>query len=169
MCRRLLVGVGVFASLVAATPVVHACGDKFLLVGRALKYRQTYAAKHPASILAYTQSPRVADLLGKQGLAALLKLVGHHVRIVDSPALLQQTLAAETFDVVIVSADTAADVRTHARGALVVPILFAASDAEVRSSERTFGCVLKIPSQGAEVLAAVDHAVELKQARSATH
>ena len=169
MFRRLLFGIGLFASFVAATPSLDACGDKFLLIGRALKYRQTYASAHPASVLAYTQSPRVADLFGKQGLGALLKLVGHHVRVVDSPALLEQALKAEHFDVVIVAADAATQLRTRAGGAQVLPVLFEASQAEVRANEQTFGCALKMPSQGADVLTAVDRAVMLKQGRPVTH
>jgi hypothetical protein len=169
MFRRLLFAVGVLTSIVAATPSLNACGDKFLLIGRALKYRQTYASAHPASILAYTQSPRVADLVGKQGLGALLKLVGHHVRVVDSPALLEQALKAEHFDVVIVAADAATELRIRAGGAQVVPVLFGANQADARANEQKFGCVLKMPSQGADVLAVVDRAVKLKQGRSVTH
>ena len=130
MVRRLLFVVGVLTWFLAAAPALDACGDKFLLVGRALKYRQTYAAAHPASILAYTQSPRVADLIGKQGLGALLKLVGHRVRVVDSPALLQQALKAETFDVVIVPADAATDMRQRAGTAQIMPVLFSADDGD---------------------------------------
>ena len=161
MVRRLLFGVGVVTCFVASTPILDACGDKFLLIGRALKYRHTYAAAHPASILAYTQSPRVADLIGKQGLGALLKLVGHRVRIVDSPALLQQALKAETFDVVIVPADAATDMRQRAGTAQIMPVLFSAGDGDAQ----TFGCALKIPAKGPDVLAAVDRAIALKQGR----
>ena len=31
-----------------------ACGDKFLLLGRSLRYEEAYAAKHPASVLLYS-------------------------------------------------------------------------------------------------------------------
>jgi hypothetical protein len=103
MVRRLLLAVGI-AWYVVAGPPLEACGDKFLLIGRALKYRQAFASAHPHTILAYTQSPRVSDLVSKQGLGALLKLVGHHVRIVDSPVQLQQVLKAEKFDLVIAPA-----------------------------------------------------------------
>ena len=38
-------------TLSLGAPVLWACGDKFMLVGRGVRFQRAYAAIHPASIL----------------------------------------------------------------------------------------------------------------------
>ena len=75
MNRRSCVLLLVFASCLPA-PNVLACGDKFLLLGRSIRYEEAYAAKHPASVLVYTNPASGFSAVSGE-VAAILRKAGH--------------------------------------------------------------------------------------------
>ena len=160
---------GTFVTLMLATigaPDLSACGDKFLLVGRSLRYKQAFASTHPSSIVAYAASGSpVGELVNQQGFAALLTFAGHNVRVVDSTKALGQALNNSRVDLVLADVQNGpelqrglAGVRSHP---LLVPIVFNASRSASASVEQQYGCVIRIPSRAIDALAAVEEAVKL--------
>jgi hypothetical protein len=85
-----------FASLVIlillAAPVLEACGDKFLLVGRGLAFGRAYASVYPGSIVIYSEHASARE---RKKLHDNIRKAGHRVTLVTSAdelsARLQQT------------------------------------------------------------------------------
>ena len=80
---------------------VWACGDKFLLLGRGVRYQRAYAAIHPASILivAPPKSVKTAAVRDSR-LQSALKMAGHRVDVV-SAAKMRDALAGSRYDIVL--------------------------------------------------------------------
>ena len=72
---------------------IEACGDKFLLVGRGVKFQRAYAAIHPASILIYAR-PRTgaAMAIRDPNLQSSLKAAGHILSLVENEQALEVAL-----------------------------------------------------------------------------
>ena len=84
------------------TQVADACGDKFLLVGRGIKYQRGYAATYRANILLY-----VAPSAGGQSVMQdakfheALRSAGHVITVVQSTDTARSALKAGTYDIVL--------------------------------------------------------------------
>jgi hypothetical protein len=89
-----------FASLVMlillASPVLDACGDKFLLVGRGLAFGRAYASVYPGSIVIYSEPATARD---RKKLHDNIRKAGHRVTLVTSVAELSARL--QQTDIVI--------------------------------------------------------------------
>src|SRR4051812_6071733 len=89
------------AMILQASVAANACGDKFLMLGRGVKFQRAYAAIYPASIVIYAQPQRHAtNAIRDPRLQNELKLAGHHVAIVETEAALTQTLKSEPVDLI---------------------------------------------------------------------
>jgi hypothetical protein len=171
---RSIVGAAVLGIMLAHAGGVDvsACGDKFLLVGRSLRYRAMFASKHPSSILAYAvPGSRMSKLMGDGGFGALLAFAGHKVRVVDGPDALDQMLRATPYDLVLSDARDVAilQLRLAALGQrpAFVPVVFDASKADVTVVQHEYGSIVRVPSRGVEALAAVEEAIKLRSTRLA--
>src|SRR5712671_7842122 len=66
--------------------VASACGDKFLTVGRGVRFQRAYAAIHPASILIVLPVKTVKSAAVRDSaLTTALKMAGHRVETVQQP------------------------------------------------------------------------------------
>ena len=76
---------------------VQACGDKFLLVGRGVKFRQAYAAIYPASIVIYAQPQQqnIAKAILDPRLQSGLKAAGHRITIAEDERALTHALESD--------------------------------------------------------------------------
>src|SRR6476660_7029089 len=82
---------------------VSACGDKFVVVGRGVRFEQAYAAIHPASILIVLPAKNVKSAaLRDSRLVSALKMAGHHVEIVQQPADLANVVGRSRRDIILV-------------------------------------------------------------------
>ena len=80
-----------------------ACGDKFLLVGRGVRFQRAYAAVHPANILIYARPTTSAKAaIRDPQFQKLLRQAGHAVSAIEDPVLLDHALRASSFDIVLV-------------------------------------------------------------------
>jgi hypothetical protein len=124
---RKLVGLVAACSVAAcaADAVVHACGDKFVLIGRAIKYQKAYAAAHPASIVIFDNpGSRVGSVARDLQLQQLLTGAGHRVRVVSTLQSLEQAVASAAPDLLLVDGNDLPQLeRSLPRGtAAVLPI-----------------------------------------------
>jgi hypothetical protein len=105
------------ASLVVALAIVvpalytavHACGDKFLMVGRGAKFQRAYASVYPGNIYIYARpsTDQKAAIRDPQ-LYKALRQAGHTVSVIEDWTLLEQALKTVRVDVVLVDAAEAA-------------------------------------------------------------
>jgi hypothetical protein len=102
--------VGGLAFAASGSQAVSACGDKFLLVGRGVRFEQAYAAIHPASILIVLPARSVKSAAVRDArLVTALKNAGHRVEVVQPSANLADALSRSRRDIILVEqADAAA-------------------------------------------------------------
>jgi hypothetical protein len=149
-----VLGVSLFA-----TPLL-ACGDKFVVLGRGVRFHRVHAAKHPASILVYMNpGSRVAQAEKEFQLQALLKLAGHKPVAVEGAAL-AQALSSKKYDVVLADLGDAAtlehEVTSSASKPVVVPVLYNPTKADLATAAEKYSCVLAASKKNRNLLDVVD-------------
>ena len=100
---RKLVGViaGIAMTSMTWSPA-EACGDKFLLVGRGVRFQRAYAAVHPANILIYARSATDANrAIRDPQFHKTLRQAGHQLSVIEDATLFQHALRLSSFDIVL--------------------------------------------------------------------
>jgi hypothetical protein len=100
----------VTALLVAApaSGIVDACGDKFLLVGRGMRFQRAYAAVQPANILIYATSATNPDrAIRDTQFQKTLRQAGHQVSVIEDAELFRHAIQVSAFDIVLADVATA--------------------------------------------------------------
>ena len=178
-------GTGLLALAIAAiflfeSPLVQACGDKLLSIARGMRLRQTYQARHPASILLY-----VSDLEGAKTsknehkrlvqlsiLYMSLRQAGHKLEAVETTDELKQALSNGQFDFLMADLKDvgvmAVPLAFGASKAEVLPVLFKPKKAEFASAREQYKLVLKTPIRSADHLEAIDEAMESRSLATAS-
>jgi hypothetical protein len=141
-----------------------ACGDKFLRVGRSVRFKR-YAAVYPASILIY--KPVNATPAGIKEFETVLKRAGHRPVAVDSGTSLPRALAAAQYDVVIADYGDAVQIRNEVQSVSpkpeLLPILYKPTKAVEAEAERQFACLIKPHAMTKyDALAEIDRLMQLK-------
>jgi hypothetical protein len=140
----------------------NACGDKFLNVGRGVRYERAHAASRPASVLLYAvPGSRAAAAAKQMRLEWSLKQAGHHVQRVSDAAGLDAALRAGDYDLVVADPGDSVVLRDRlgakAMRPVVLPLVYRPTQAELATAERDFGPVLEVP--GRDPLSVVDAAI----------
>lgn len=121
MCTRSLL-VGFFVAATLAAPTARACGEGIFSMGDALRY-DGYVASRPATVLIYEPDGDASEerIAVYRGLAR----AGHRVSVVSEADRLVDTLATQTFDIIVADgeyeATLAATAGVPARQLLVMP------------------------------------------------
>jgi hypothetical protein len=161
--RRTFAFLGVLAvALATSLTDARACGDKFLVVGRGVRYQRVHAAAHPASILIYMNPASHVPAAAKDvQLEASLKQAGHTVQQVQTAGQLDDALKAKKYDVVLADIADSPGLEKQMGSAAsrpsVVPILYHPTADEVSQAKKQYGCALKAPNP--DPLAAIDEAM----------
>jgi hypothetical protein len=152
-----------------ASQGVQACGDKFLLVGRGVKFQRAYAAIHPASIIIYAHPQRsAAKAIRDPRLQADLKQAGHRVVLVESDAALARALESGKVDLVLT--DVADADLTSRQGATspsrptVLPVMYEPTREEAKEIESRYQCRLKSSDRVDRYLVTIDDAMKARAA-----
>jgi DNA-binding NtrC family response regulator len=142
---------------------LDACGDKFMLIGRALKYQQAYRATHPA-VIVLVDTPQIRQLK----LAQLFTDAGHKVQLVPDVASLRRVMSGSHPDLVVVDGNDAGVAGQTLEGStsMMVPVLFNATHATVVDAERRYGVVLQAPDKNRHPLSVIDEALKLRTKRA---
>jgi hypothetical protein len=160
MTKVLIFGAFLSIVLAAAEPDLQACGDKFLFVGRIVKYQQTVAASSPASILIYMNpASKLPAAVQETKLDSLLSMAGHRVEAVGDSEAVARAVRTGRYDVLLVDAADAphADLwKAAAPSLVVVPVLYHATKAEQVAAEQTYKRILKAPAKPTDSLALVN-------------
>ena len=160
---------GLTATLaVAAVGIVEACGDKYIRIGREIRYGR-YVAIHPANILVYGPAKSAPSRLPE--LPELLKRAGHTAVVISRREDLAPALRAGGFDLVLAGMDDAGDVARQARDLParpdVMPVLVNPRRAETAAAKALSSCLINVPSiHKNDALAEIDHRMELRRKAS---
>jgi hypothetical protein len=119
MLRTISIFVAIAAAAGAFSPVLQACGDKFLMVGRGARFQRVYASVHPGKVLIYARpsTDNKAAIRDPQ-LHKALRQAGHAVSAIEDWTLFEQALKTVPVDVVLVD---------FAEADRIQPVLAAAS------------------------------------------
>ena len=149
---------------------VQACGDKFLLVGRGVKFRQAYAAIYPASIILYAQPQQqsVAKAILDPRLQSGLKAAGHRITIAEDERALTHALESDRVDLVLTDVADAERIARQAGTApthpAVLPVMFEPSKEEAKAVEARYNCRLTSSDRPDRYLSAIDDAMKVRVA-----
>jgi hypothetical protein len=169
MRKMSFVLLAVVALSVVASPDARACGDKFLLTGRRARFQRAYCAIHPASILVYVnpKSSRAAAMRDPQFLNDL-KMAGHKPQIVTEVGRLHELLAVASYDVILTELPDAGAIKQHletsAPGAVLLPILYKPSNADLSLATQQYGTVLTAPDKMTHFLSVIDDVMRARRA-----
>ena len=146
---------------------VSACGDKFLLVGRGVRFERAYAAIHPASILIVLPLKSVKSAAVRDShLAAALKMAGHRVEVVQQPANLSEILGRSRHDIIVAEGADASAIRDVAAAVepkpSVVGVLADPSSAELTAARQQLEYVLKTPQPLPKTLNLMDDVMKTR-------
>jgi hypothetical protein len=168
--RRLLRVFTVIA-VVSCAPLSNACGDKLLVLGRALRF-SNISSERPAAILAYApQGSIVSVVLNEPQWVAAIEKGKHRLRVVQELDGIVTAMSSQRYDLVVVSLADAAQlkqrIQSASSAAVIVPALQSSpSREEVRAAEKEYGVVLKSESKGKAYLSYISKAVELRDRRA---
>jgi hypothetical protein len=139
---------------------VSACGDKFLLVGRGVRFQRAYAAIHPASILIVVPPKSVKNAAVRDShLQTALKMAGHRVELVPQANLAEQ-IGRSRYDIILAERADALAIPDLVSAAPVKPsvvgVLEDPSAADLAEARQRLQAVLKTPQSLFEILKLVD-------------
>lgn len=178
MKRALVVSLVIAVAAVVENPaLVHACGEKLLVLGRGIRFQSRHTPR-AASVLLYLPQTGATRTLTDPNLESALKEAGHAVRAVTTVADLESALRSGSYDVVLANITDAPELeRAQAvadRSAFVLPAVYLIAvpaqgkpqaKADRESASKTFGVVMEVPGRPGHYCSAVDKALELKLKR----
>jgi hypothetical protein len=146
---------------VAGTDAANACGDKFVVFGRGVRFKTAYAAARPASVLLFLKSDSSLSQAEREfRLQSTLREVGHKPAIVESSADLEKAMRAKAYDIVLAAASDVATVEEarHAAGATssIIPALYKPTPETTKDARAAYGCLLKMSKKNHDLLLVID-------------
>lgn len=162
--RKVVATLAVVAGVSVFATDLLACGDKFVVLGRGVRFQQIHAAKHPASILVYmSPGSQVAQADKEFQLQAMLKLAGHKPVAVEGQEF-TRALSSKKYDLVLADLPDAAKLEREVSSApskpAVVPVLYNPTSAELATAEEKYSCVLKASKKNRQLLSVLDEVMQ---------
>ena len=112
MSRIAATVVALTLSVPALSPTAHACGDKFLAIGRGAKFQRAYASVYPGKLLIYSRpSTDPKSSIRDPQVHKALRQAGHNVNVIEDWSVLEQALRGAPVDVVLVDVAEASKVQ----------------------------------------------------------
>lgn len=142
-----------------------ACGDKFLLLGRSIRYEEAYAAKHPASVFV-DANPATGFSAVAGEVAEILRKAGHKPVLAESRAGRSSALKSEAFDVVFtdwadIEAVSAAVAEVGSK-AIVLGVVYNPTGKELEAAEKRYNCILTAKGKNKHFLGVVNEVMRLR-------
>jgi hypothetical protein len=148
------------AVVIIGSQTVGACGDKFLLVGRGVRFQRAYAAIHPGSILIVMPPKSVKNAAVRDSrLQSALKMAGHRVDLVTQAGAADQ-VARSRYDLILAERTDALVIRDLVSASpgkpSVVGVLEDPSAAEFADASQRLQAVIKTPQSVFDILKTLD-------------
>ena len=172
--RWIPAGLGLVAgALLLAGSEAHACGDKFLVIGRSVRSQRAHGAVQRASILVYLDAGgRLQAAMKELQLESNLRLAGHTLRSVESRAELDEQARSGRYDILLADISEMValegEVGSSPARPVLLPVIYNPTGEELAEAEAEFSCVVRSPSTKKHYLAVIDDAMvqRKKQAQS---
>ena len=163
MFRKVCLVLAMTTAVAFAYVDVHACGDKFLRVGRSARFRR-YASVHPSGILLY--APQWTGT-GIKDFETMLKRAGHAPVTVTNAGALSDVLATAKYEVVITDFSYAGTTREALRAsgstAALLPVLYKRTKNEESEARAVYQALLRPEKMTKfEALEEIDRLIELR-------
>jgi hypothetical protein len=157
---RLVLRLVTFMAVVAlASSIGLACGDKYLVPGRAVRFQPTPSERQLATVLFYAPpASALARTLDRLKAEAALRKAGYRPTVVTSEEDLQRS-AVTSWDVVLADAADGKAVRSQisaASQAHMVAVISNGTAVQTALARRDFQVVLKAPTRNQDFLDALD-------------
>jgi hypothetical protein len=157
--RRACLCVALLSSLLVA-PNGRACGDKLVQVGRGVRYQRANSVR-PASIVMFV-SPAF-DRRDANHLRSELAMVGHNVRVVESPAAFAAALADSRSDIVLTDVENLPVVddqlATSAARPIVIPVIERSARVAAELQAR-FPFIMMLSAREFDHVSTINHAMK---------
>ena len=164
MQKYLIAGLAALLLACCSTVGLHACGDKFLLIGRAVKYQKAYASAHPGFIVLFESPGSHLTVVAHQlNLQQLLVGAGHKVQVISDLVSLEQAMTMGA-DLIVADGTDIEQIApaVQRRGARLLPVLDYPTREGLAAAEQTYGVVLQASAKNRHPLAVIDDALKLK-------
>lgn len=154
------------AAFLAGSPAALGCGDKFVVLGRGVRFGRAYAAKFPGSVLIYVNPTSHMPVAMKEfRLETMIRAAGHKTRTVESAADFEQALASGKYDIVLADIGDGAEAQRRAGSVsvkpTVIPVLYKPTPAELEGVEQKYGCLIApASSRRSDLLPVLDKAMQ---------
>ena len=142
--------------------VLNACGAKFLVSSRGVRYQRLLAGIRPAKILVYwkqDESTKKEDRWNPDATKALEK-AGHSVEVAFNSDTFRNVTAEGDFDVVMMplgdARELAVEVALLSPDSVLLPVLYFPTRREYSHAKKEFGNVLRYPTTLDKLLTAVE-------------
>jgi hypothetical protein len=156
------------ALVLLTTQVADACGDKFLLIGRGIKFQRGYAAVYRANILLYSVSTADgrASIMRDAKFHDALKTAGHQLTVVQNTEAVKSALRSGTYDVVLTEIAQATTLGTDlaTSKSIVLPVVEEKpTKDQIETCKRLFPtCKLKSSGKALSFLEVIDKEMEAR-------
>lgn len=155
------VGAWLLLLTVVSASNVLACGDKYVVLGKGVRFQRAYAASHPASILIYLRpGSRWATAENRDRLVTVLRMVGHRPQAVSTVEELQAAMATGQFDILMTEFNSVAHATETVAAAqarpTIIPLLFEPTRDERAAIERQNSCAVQVSKRNHELLTVVN-------------
>jgi hypothetical protein len=156
------------STLVLGAADTSACGDKFLVIGRGVRSQRMRGASQHAAILAYLDGEgRLQTAMHQLNLEKDLKLAGHTLRSVATPAELRDAMRSGRYDILLADISEMVALEPEAGTApgrpVLLPMIYNATGQELAEAETQFACVMRSPSTRKDYLAVIDEAMRQRR------
>ena len=158
--------------VLAATVANHllACGDKFLVPSRGIRFTLTPSTRQQAAVLLDLEpASALPRLFTKLSLQEALEKAGYRVTIAASTGEFQQALRQRSWDVVLVdvSQDSLSGKELIAGSPAIVAVAVNATKADLAKGRGQYSALLKSPTHSQTLVDALDAAVAARNAARA--
>jgi hypothetical protein len=147
---------------VSATGDLVACGDKFLVPTRALRFGLTPAVRQEAAVLFYVNpATALPAVLSKLSVDPAVRKAGYRPTVVGTTEELTRRLGEGRWDVVVIDlADGSIGTLSAAEGSpVVVAVALNSTGVDLIRSKKQYSHILKSPTRSQSFVDALDVAV----------
>jgi hypothetical protein len=161
-----VLGLASAAVAIGSSRPVTACGDKFLMVGRGVRFQRAYAAIHPASILIVIPPKSVMHAAVRDSrLQTALKMAGHRLELVPQANMADQ-IGRSRYDIILAERSDALAIPDLVSAGPVKPsvvgVLEDPSAAELAAAGQRLQAVLKTPQSLFDILKTLDDVMKTR-------
>lgn len=165
MQRTTLAFLLALAGVVSVSQTADACGDKFLLVGRGVRFQPAYASLNPGHVIVYARPSMSAKAaIRDPQLHKRLRQAGHAVSVIENHALLVEAFRSASPDLVLADVNEGNTVAALAAASPSKPVvLFVEYPAAVERSpalQQKYLCELKPKDRAPRYLEAIENAMK---------